>query len=186
MDEYELQNYLWRHATVLQHNYLCPNVYLYDWESDFISTTRAGFVNEYEIKITNADFMADFKKIEKHQIIPNGFRDPSIYEIAYIERARECEKDGIPHHYLKKLTATNKIIGSRPNYFWYICPEGIIKIEDVPIYAGLLITREHHKNPIQIKPAPRLHREPISEKLKQKILVSLSYKYWKLRIPQEY
>lgn len=59
--------YNWLHFT-LHHEYIMPNVkYIYGWECDIISLTQSGFVNEFEIKISKADFKADFNKEVKHK-----------------------------------------------------------------------------------------------------------------------
>ena len=52
------------------HMYIIPNVSWswLSWEADLISFTRAGYMNEYEIKCTKQDFMNDFSK-RKHQMV---------------------------------------------------------------------------------------------------------------------
>lgn len=67
--EWDIQNKLWGHLQYKKkHNFIYPNnVSMFRWEADMISVTGAGFVNEYEIKISKGDFRADFKK-PKHQI----------------------------------------------------------------------------------------------------------------------
>ena len=49
-----------------------PNAYIFksDWESDyFVLQKSSGYCYEIEIKVTRADFLADQKKIYKHQIL---------------------------------------------------------------------------------------------------------------------
>ena len=55
------------------HMYIIPNVSWswLCWEADLISFTRAGYMNEYEIKCTKQDFMNDFSK-RKHQNLKRG------------------------------------------------------------------------------------------------------------------
>lgn len=45
-----------------------PNVYVYNEESDLFSITKDDYAHEIEVKISKADFKADFKK-RKHDII---------------------------------------------------------------------------------------------------------------------
>lgn len=47
------------------------NAYVFksDWESDFLIITKAGYVVEFEVKISKADFQADKKKVQKHSIL---------------------------------------------------------------------------------------------------------------------
>ena len=62
----------------LRHNFLSPssvkyfteNLNIYKWESDTIKFTNSGYVYEFEIKISKADFKNDFKnKKKKHSIL---------------------------------------------------------------------------------------------------------------------
>ena len=49
------------------HNATLPNATLvYPWEVDVLSITRGLFTHEFEIKVTAADYRADFRKKEKH------------------------------------------------------------------------------------------------------------------------
>ena len=54
--------------------YIVPNCSIYGWEPDLISITKKGFVSEYEIKVTRADFRNDFKrKLNKHHLLKKRF-----------------------------------------------------------------------------------------------------------------
>lgn len=44
-----------------------PNFFYGNHEADLLRINNADFVYEYEIKISRADFFADFKKGKKHQ-----------------------------------------------------------------------------------------------------------------------
>jgi len=44
MSEISVQKLLYRFY-FRKHNLLCPNIFLYNWESDFISVTKSGFSN---------------------------------------------------------------------------------------------------------------------------------------------
>lgn len=57
--------------------YLTNNLYVFGWESDYLAMTKAGFWSEVEVKISRSDFLADFKKTKKHDILSgreNGLR----------------------------------------------------------------------------------------------------------------
>lgn len=43
-----------------------------------------------------------------------------------------------------------------PNYFYYVCPEGLIKVEEVPQFAGLIYVKDDEVT--IIKPSSRIHR----------------------------
>lgn len=51
--------------------FLVHNLYVFGWESDYLAKTAAGYWYEVEIKISLADFKADFKKTQKHNALRN-------------------------------------------------------------------------------------------------------------------
>jgi hypothetical protein len=53
----------------INHKYLINNAYIYQWESDFFSVSEAGYIYEFEIKISRGDFKDDFNKVDKHQLL---------------------------------------------------------------------------------------------------------------------
>ena len=67
--------------------------------------------------------------------------------------------------------------GSCPlNHFAYVCPEGMVKIDEVPEYAGLIWMRD--TQPFTIKKSPALNRKfKVGEKLKNRLFRSLAWKY---------
>jgi len=68
MTEWEIQNDFY-HWAFKRYQIIVPNIYLYPWESDVITVTKANFVNEFEIKLSTADYKKDFEKIERHTIL---------------------------------------------------------------------------------------------------------------------
>ena len=74
MNEKQVQKLLFARVLLKKHhNVAIPNTYLYDWESDFISVTKSGYIHEYEIKLTLSDFKADMKKEAKHNLISRAY-----------------------------------------------------------------------------------------------------------------
>ena len=68
----------------------------------------------------------------------------------------------------------------KANYFWFVCPENLIDINDIPDYAGFIeITKNYNAN--IIKNAPRLHGDKIDNWWLIKIGRGLMYRYWKIR-----
>ncbi|MBI3654028.1 MAG: hypothetical protein HY231_23605 [Acidobacteria bacterium] len=126
-----------------------PNSCCFGWEADFISLSRAMYATEYEIKISVADFKAEFKKKpDKHNHLLNE----------------------------KK---------SRPNYFYFVAPTGLIGVEDVPEYAGLILIAKNGLfpyNAIQVvKKARLLHKRKLSEQSLMQLAKSLCYRFWRMR-----
>ena len=62
------------------HDFVLANVFLDFFECDLFSISKSGYSNEYEVKISKADFFNDFEKRingvgeYKHEIIKRGGR----------------------------------------------------------------------------------------------------------------
>ena len=106
-------------------------------ECDVLSISKADYIYEYEIKISKSDFKADFKK-PKHKLI--------------------TEK--------KFVNETAKWPYYSSNYFYFVTPENLISIEEIPEYAGLIYMKIGNKDAIiyeTIKKAPLLHKTKASD-----------------------
>lgn len=158
--ERTIQDAVYVHCAIKNHEIVVPNSEVFAWESDVISVVRSGFVHEFEIKITRADFKQDAKK----------------------ERARLlC--DPVIKGYWGDRTC------SRPNYFWYVVPEGLITAEELPGYAGLIYAMEpvvgyhlYFSTTKEIKPAKRIHNEKIADADRQQLARAMTVRYWKQRL----
>lgn len=169
--EHWIQDFLYQMH--LKFKYCAVNIYLYDWESDFIAITQSGIVHEYEIKLSKLDYYSDLRnKKNKHTILQNGWRWPGVRE-RQVQNLQLFVRDEAGH-----------IICSRPNYFWYVCPEGIIS--EVPEYAGLMTTNGQYfsSNSAIKKQAPKLHKDKLEEKKERQLLISIYYRYWKMRLTE--
>lgn len=51
------------------HKYVIYNVFLFDWESDYLSVNENEYVYEFEIKVSLDDFKKDSLKKEKHILL---------------------------------------------------------------------------------------------------------------------
>lgn len=136
--------------------YRLANAFIFRWESDFFVKQRNGYCYEIEIKISRSDFFADFKKKEKHEILQTG---------GY----KWISKD-----YKTNIETENfREIKFRPNKLFYCVPEGLIKANEIPKYAGLMYARE--RDIIIVKNAPIIHREVIKAEMR---LCNKFYNYW--------
>ena len=88
--------------------YEISNLFVYDWESDYIAITKSGYAYEVEIKISRADFANDFKHKENKHLL------------------------------LESETMIKDSPNGCPNYFYYAVPDGLINSDEVPKYAGLI------------------------------------------------
>jgi len=147
MDESTIQSALYREMSQKGHSYIIPNIYLGYEESDLISVTKAGYINEYEIKLTRSDFRADFKK-HKHNRLKNN-----------LKQWRSC--------------------------FWFVAPVGLIKLGEIPDYAGHIEVRERRAGSLrqiicfERKRAKRFKAKKLSGYQKAQICNSLMIRFWK-------
>ena len=98
------------------------------YEADVLMITKSGIAYEYEVKTSRADFKKDFSKKTKHRIY----------------------SDSRPHLIRKRNYPL------KPNHFYYVCEEDLIKANEIPSYAGLIYVTKNKKLKV-IKKAPKLH-----------------------------
>lgn len=113
----------------------------YAWESDYLAISKAGYVYECEIKISHSDFLNEAAhKQEKMRLL--GGEDMTVAKYhSYDKHGIECGKEPM----------------QKPNYFWYVCPEGIISEAECPKFAGLMYITDSGTFRC-IKSAPCLHK----------------------------
>ncbi len=131
MNEYSIIKQLFKYFAY--YDYKLQNVFIFDWESDFFGVSKVGYTIEVEVKITKADFKADFKKSQKHFILSNA----------------DKESITLPHQFSHREFTIKPFA---PNQFFYCCPEGLIDVKDIPDYAGLLYLKEEQKNDFEGNP----------------------------------
>ena len=130
-------------------------------ECDVIMVTKSMMIYEYEIKCSYGDFKADFKKAYKHKMLKGEYN----YDEKYLQQ-----------------TGT----AGRPNYFTYVCKKGLIPVEEVPAYAGLIYINEDSSITV-IKKTPKLHKHPCDQRvifqlcrsLTARMIYGSSYMNWK-------
>lgn len=168
MNEKSIQEAIFEELWDRGQRLIFPNAFLYHGEADLLAITNANFAYEYEIKCSRADYKQDFKtKRPKHEALK--------------ERKHGAE----PTHWGRRYIDI-------PNYFYFVCPEKMVSIEEIPEYAGLIYIKEEvvsryydwkETNRIEwIKNAPRLHRDKFRETAKVRLEKSFFYKYWNLRL----
>lgn len=55
-------------------NRVYPNIYLGKWEADILEITKAGYLYEFEVKISRRDFALDSAKGRKYEVLEAGER----------------------------------------------------------------------------------------------------------------
>lgn len=161
------------------HEYVLVNSFVFNWESDFFSMTKNGNAYEVEMKVSRADFRRDFEK-EKHRMFKNAGsgmfqeRDPTErisgdHAAWYFDYS--TRKSG--YYPFCKMAWRNSETFFIPNRFYYACPPGIIPLNELPRYAGMI--HVDGNNAAIIKQAPFLHKRPLLDGRLQKILLD---KFW--------
>lgn len=144
--------------------YNVDGLYVFDWESDKLLETKSGYIYEFEIKISRADFKNDFKhKKDKHIILEGGEKYGDKYLPKYYELLEESRKVGTvsEKYFLQYASKNDKYMvegHKKPNYFYYAVPTDLITVDEVPEYAGLVYVDEKQNLTIK-KSAPKLHKE---------------------------
>ena len=145
-------------------NLCCPNYTPRQWwECDLFEVTEAGYFNEYEIKLTRADFKADALKENREWL--GGWGKEAQYKVENKHR----------------LLAAGDPRG--PSKFWYVVPKDLIAESEVPAWAGLIycsIWQPRGAFKVQtkiVRPAPRLHRTKIDPKVVEHVNSIFYYRF---------
>ena len=152
--------------------YKVDGLFVFRWESDKLLWTKAGYIYEFEIKISRSDYQNDFKhKADKHLLLSSKMPKESgpVQEDLFDNLLKHEQKryPGITKEQLHTYPENTKL----PNFFYYAVPEGMLEPDEVPPYAGLIyITTEknpkyHRDDPDKyyhdikiVRKAPQLHK----------------------------
>jgi hypothetical protein len=171
MNESQMQAVLMNWAMESKnHQFAIPNTtVLYPWEADLVSATKAWLVHEMEIKLSLADFRADFKKKSKHQDLAHRFthknkpmQPKNAYQKFLFERG--------------SITLVPKC----PNYFWYATYGFDPTVASLPPYAGWLqvsFLKRLGRHVVTVeREAPRIHTDKMNDSDIRKVNRWLAFK----------
>lgn len=155
------------------HPYFCSNTQALNGhgESDCVSINKNEMVTEFEVKISRSDFKAEFRNKEyKHNLLAGN---PVVIKFLY------------DHEIYKRIGEEKGIRKPDCNYFYFVCPDGLLQEKDVPAYAGLIWVKfacsfedRNLYHVTYIKRAPRLKKEKARSKLLGLLYRSVMYKYY--------
>lgn len=152
------------------HKYKLFNSYVFEWESDFFSVTNdERYIYEVEVKLSRADFLADFQKKEKHLWLSSAMK-----KIEVVEKTANFTND------VTMLFNVN-VLEHTPNRFYYCCPEGMLKPEEIPDYAGLLYLNKEKTYVRQVKKAPFIHKKNNIDKYVKKLTDKFYFQFINMR-----
>lgn len=181
MSEQEIQSAIW-HTYNSASEIMVPNYTPMNWwECDIFRVLKSGFVAEYEIKTSVADFKADFKKShDQHGRIDDGDGRPKWGVVSSRQKHDMLAAGG--HTQVLWQHGKPPERSFVPNYFAFVIP---MDIEDavrplVPRYAGLLVKSSRYRVYIKIKP-PRLHGEKPTNDWAAELAPTFYHRYWNLK-----
>lgn len=140
------------------------------WECDVFELTKAGYYREYEIKISRGDFFSD--KTKEREFYPRGGVSWDPVTKSYPPRTKESKHE--------LLAARDP---RAPVQFWYVMPEGLITLDELPTWAGLIEVIKCHGDrwwPKEKKTAPRLHKTKCDLRVVAQLHETCYYRYHNL------
>lgn len=154
-------------------NFVVPNFTPSGWfECDVFEITKAGFFREYEIKLSRSDFFADANKFKEKWQFDFTPGQPSTSRT------------------VKEPTKHSQLASGRPSgpcRFWFVVPLDLVKVEEVPAWAGLMTCYTPEGNEKKhimwrvvlntVKQAPVLHRRKIDPAIRRQALENCYYRY---------
>lgn len=129
----QVQKYFYEKGNILQ---ICGYSGMNFFNPDILIITKSKLAIDIEVKISRADFKADFKKSTKHL-------------------------------YLKDKLG-------KESYFYFAVPKGLVSVDEIPSYSGLIYV--DGGNVEIIKKAPILSKQKVDDSIILSIANSLSAK----------
>lgn len=146
-----------RHLFLADHK--LENSFMFDWESDIFLITKSKLTVEIEVKISRSDYFADFSKVRKHNLFKCYKKNYAPYRKN--QHANRYAYDDNGKMYYSQYESCEirfcKPQEKLPNKFYYACPENLIKIDEIPEYAGLIYVNDYGTANV-VKKAPQLHK----------------------------
>lgn len=156
--------------------YSVDGLFVFRWESDKLLWTKAGYIYEFEIKISRADYQNDFKhKADKHLLLSSKMpKESEAMQLDLFDNLLKHEQKRYPG--IPRSSYTYPENTKMPNFFYYAVPDGMLQPDEVPPYAGLIyiITEKypkyHRDDPDKyyhdikiVRKAPQLHKEKYTD-----------------------
>ena len=127
-------------------------------EADVFAINRNGYIYEYEIKRSRSDFKAEFRN-KKHKHLKLSNKD----SLKFYDEWKNGKRTGDKSEYIQI-----------PSRYFFLCPDGLIKPEEVPDYAGLIYVDPSWEYPKEIKRAKLLHKFKANQRIYERVATILS------------
>lgn len=155
-----------------------PNFTPRGWfECDMWSCNLNDYGIEHEIKLSLADFRNDAKK---HTRKFEGYKKPEELEPVDGQRVRELA------HYSLRFKHERLAAGDPegPSRFYYVAPCGLLAVDAVPVWAGLMEfdpAAPVYRSIRRVKEAPRLHRTKVDREVKIQAWRACYHRFWRAK-----
>ena len=115
---------------IRRYELMLPNVFIqHDSEADLFCVRKSGLCDEFEVKTSRSDFLADKKKFV-------NYREATHQECIDHQHIKWADRNQQPWYKLKydALASGDMCV----NYFWYAVPDGLVSVDEIPDFAGLI------------------------------------------------
>ena len=130
---------LLKYARSTPSDIVLPNWYVGNWEFDVFKLSKAGYITEYEVKVSRADFLNDFTKETNRR-----------YNQEYEKRGLEKPFESLRKH--------ECLIG-RCHQFYFVVPAGMVDKSEVSDNCGLIYFEKGRLSVVKV--APKISKEKI-------------------------
>jgi len=163
-----------QNAFCTSYEVLIPNCYTtHDNEADLFAIRKTGFCDEFEVKTSRADFFNDAKKkVHYRKMDRNDPLDLQHFELVPRPRVSPWEK-------LKYKALVDGDMTA--NYFWYVLKDGIVSLEEVPAFAGVIFVDDDGDYWRKRSPK-RLHSNKLSYEQRFAFCKKLGFRFWDSRV----
>lgn len=138
---------------------MVPNGFIGSVELDFAGIRKSGYLDEFEVKLSRADFLADFRKIVNVKRIQPDPERPYL------------NIEEVPKH---EAVQAGRWVA---NYFHFVIKEGIVTPGEVPEQYGLIVLLDKGGYRI-VRDAKLLHKRKVSDDLKLNLAMKLHWRWW--------
>jgi hypothetical protein len=163
MTALDIQISLWNDLRTSR-DLVMPNYTPVNWfECDLMSVTKAGYLEEHEIKLSVSDFNAD--------------RQKNSYERWKMDAGELVKYGGLNKH---QALASGYEYG--PSRFWFVIAAKLENKVVIPDCAGLKVARISNYNSRvfleEMKKAPKLHSHKVDNKVVEHAKSVCYWRYW--------
>jgi hypothetical protein len=145
----------------------------HDNEADLLAIRPSGYCDEFEIKLSRSDLLADKNKVVQ-------YREKDIttgIDNEWFTSPKESRPTLAPYNKQKLDALADGDMSV--NYFWYVLKVGIGTISDIPEYAGLIIIDNYGSIEV-IRHPKKLSNKKLSHEQRFNFTKLLSKRFWTL------